>query len=217
MNNVINRYEVKYYISFDTFNKLYNNLKDYLVRDTYYKETIYNVFFDNESMDFINNSIDKPKFKEKIRLRIYSNDLNKCFFEIKKKFNGLSNKRRILIKYNDYLSYMKGNYKCVDLIFKEIDYCIKKYNLKPKIKVVYDRYAYNIDDIRITFDSNIRYSVKDFTVKGKCISYMNNGYIMEIKSNSSIPLWLSEKLNKLNIYPIPYSKVGNICKEVFDV
>ena len=40
--------------------------------------------------------------------------------------------------------------------------------------------------------------------------FMNDKYIMEIKTFSGIPLWLNKILNSLGIYPTSYSKVGKI-------
>ena len=110
MNSVISRYEVKYCISFDTYHNLMNSINEYLVRDKYYYETIYNLYFDNDYFELINNSIDKPIYKEKIRLRSYSkvNNDTKVFLEIKKKYNNNSNKRRVVISYQDYLNYIKS-------------------------------------------------------------------------------------------------------------
>ena len=38
-------------------------------------------------------------------------------------------------------------------------------------------------------------------------------YIMEIKTNGAMPLWLSGALNELAIYPKSFSKYGTIYKE----
>ena len=226
MNSVISRYEVKYYISFDTYHKLMNSINEYLVRDKYYYETIYNLYFDNDYFELINNSIDKPIYKEKIRLRSYSkvNNDTKVFLEIKKKYNNNSNKRRVVISYKDYLNYIKSGIipKCDKQIISEIDYCFKKYSLKPMIKIVYDRYAYKLkidDEFRITFDTNIRYNLDELDFNSdNDIMFMNDGYIMEIKTYNGIPIWLKDVLDSLNIYPMSYSKVGEILKEcVVDV
>ena len=189
MHSVISRYEVKYCISFDTYHKLMNSINEYLVRDKYYYETIYNLYFDNDYFELINNSIDKP---------IYN--------------------------YKDYLNYIKSGIipKCDKQIISEIDYCFKKYSLKPMIKIVYDRYAYKLkidDEFRITFDTNIRYNLDELDFNSdNDIMFMNDGYIMEIKTYNGIPIWLKDVLDSLNIYPMSYSKVGEILKEcVLDV
>ena len=144
-----------------------------------------------------------------------NNDTN-IFLEIKKKYEDNSNKRRVIISYKDYLDYINKCVipKCDKQIMCEIDYCFKKYKLKPKIKLVYDRLAYNLKDdnsFRITFDTNVRYNLNNFDFNNdEDTMFMNDGYIMEIKTFNGIPLWLNKVLNKLNIYPTSYSKVGKI-------
>jgi len=218
MNTIIDRFEQKYLIDKDDYNLLINIINDYLVKDKYFKETIYNIYFDSDDYTLINRSLEKPIYKEKLRMRSYdkTSDSTNIFLEIKKKYIRNSNKRRVVISYKDYLDYI--NYgiipKCDKQIMNEIDYCFKRYKLKPKIKILYDRLAYNLKDdetFRITFDTNIRYSKDnmDFNNDNNTM-FMNDKYIMEIKTFSGIPLWLNKILNSLGIYPTSYSKVGKI-------
>ena len=160
----------------------------------------------------INHSIDKPIYKEKIRLRSYNKDSNEIFLEIKKKYFDNSNKRRITLNYSDYLN---NQIDTNNQISKELNYYFNKYNLKPKIKVNYDRLSYYLKEdssFRITFDNNIKYSFNDLNLyqEDKSKLLFNKGYIMEFKTFNGIPLWLNEILNKLKIYPTSFSKVGKI-------
>ena len=218
MNTIIDRFEQKYLIDKDDYNLLINIINDYLVKDKYFKETIYNIYFDSDDYILINRSLEKPIYKEKLRMRSYdkTSDSTNIFLEIKKKYIKNSNKRRVIISYKDYLNYI--NYgiipNCDKQIMNEIDYCFKRYKLKPKIKILYDRLAYSLKDdetFRITFDTNIRYSKDnmDFNNDNNTM-FMNDKYIMEIKTFSGIPLWLNKILNSLGIYPTSYSKVGKI-------
>ncbi len=218
METIIDRYEQKYLLSKKEYNSLIKYIDDYLVKDKYFMETIYNVYFDNDDYELINRSIEKPIYKEKVRMRSYyktDNDTN-IFLEIKKKYEDNSNKRRVIISYKEYLDYINKCVipKCDKQIMNEIDYCFKKYNLKPKIKLVYDRLAYKLkddDSFRITFDTNVRYNLNNFDFNNdENTMFMNDGYIMEIKTFNGIPLWLNKVLSKLNIYPTSYSKVGKI-------
>ena len=61
---IIDRMEQKYFISFEKFNKLMNLIKDKLVKDKYFDERIYNIYFDNDEYDLIIKSLDKPVYKE---------------------------------------------------------------------------------------------------------------------------------------------------------
>lgn len=222
MNTIIDRFEIKYLLNKCDYNLLINKMKDFLVKDKYFKETIYNIYFDSDDYSLINRSLEKPIYKEKIRMRSYdkTNDSTNIFLEIKKKYIKNSNKRRVVISYKDYLDYI--NYgiipKCDKQIMNEIDYCFKKYKLKPKIKILYDRLAYSLkgdDTFRITFDTNIRYSNDNMDFNNDDNILFMSDYIMEIKTFSGIPLWLNKILNNLDIYPTSYSKVGKIYEEGF--
>ncbi len=218
LNKVIDREEQKYYLSNEQYDNLVSMIKDNIVPDNYFKETIYNIYFDNDDYELINRSLEKPLYKEKLRLRSYekTNMDTLVFLEIKKKLESNSNKRRISIKYQDYLNYINNNVlPDSGQIMEEIDYCFKKYRLKPKVKLRYDRLAYVLkedNDFRITFDNNIRYSLNSFDFNDiKCDKlFLKDGYIMEIKTFKGIPLWLNKILLNLEIYPTSYSKVGRL-------
>ena len=215
---VIDRCEQKYFISNEKYNKLINIISNKIEKDKYFKERIYNIYFDNDNMDLINKSMDKPIYKEKIRLRSYEipNDDSIVFLEIKKKYKSNSNKRRIEINYKDALNYMyNGILPINSQIMNEIDYCFKKYNLKPKISITYDRPAYYLkvdNNVRLTFDSNVKYDLNNIVlndIKNNNILF-KSGYIMEIKTFNGLPRWLIDVFDKLNIYPTSYSKIGKI-------
>lgn len=217
------RTEQKYYLTYCEYQELMNQIDNHLEKDKYYKERICSLYFDTDNYDLVINSLNKPLYKEKIRLRSYntpaSNDL--VFLEIKKKYDGTVYKRRITLPYKEALNYInKGivpdNQK---QIFKEIDYCFKKYKLKPKVNISYDRYSYlDKDDktFRITFDHNIKSSTTDLKLNDQLIgdSLIKDGYIMEIKSIKAIPFWLLKTLCELKIYPASFSKYGEVYKKL---
>jgi len=101
-------------------------------------------------------------------------------------------------------------------IFKEIDYCFKKYNLKPSIYLSYERYSYvgkEDNNLRITFDTNILSRTCDLKLeKGDYgVNLLDKEmYIMEIKSMGSMPIWLTHILAEMKIYPTSFSKYGKI-------
>ncbi len=214
---IIDRMEQKYFISFNDYDKLMNRINDKLVKDKYFDERIYNVYFDNDDYDLINKSLEKPIYKEKVRLRSYSkaNSNTNVFLEMKKKFDGHGNKRRVDINYLEARNYIDRNIipDTNKQIMREIDYVFKKNDLKPKISLTYDRLSYAFKDdesYRITFDTNIRYSNKKLDLVDlddeDCL--LNNGYIMEVKTLKGYPVWFIDALNDLKIYPVSYSKVG---------
>ena len=219
-NEVFNRKEIKFVLTNDTYIKLLERLKDKIVKDTYYKSTICNIYFDTDNYDLILKSLDKPIYKEKLRLRSYNIPTNDTFvfLEIKKKYDGIVNKRRIKLKLSDYYNYLKtGEIKGVNKQIKnEIDYVFKTHNLKPKIFIAYDRLCFvdkNNPNFRITFDKNIRsrndklyLEYGDYGNK-----YFNNDeVVMETKTLGSFPLWFTSILSELGIKPTTFSKYGSI-------
>lgn len=68
-------------------------------------------------------------------------------------------------------------------------------------------------NLRITFDKNIRYRNDSLCLRDSehdKFLLKEGQYLMEIKLHESFPIWLSNILTKLNIYPTSFSKYGEI-------
>lgn len=217
-NTIFKRVEEKYLLTENQKERLLEEIKEYIEKDKYYESTICNIYFDNLNHDLIINSLDKPFFKEKIRLRSYGVPTLKddVYLEIKRKYNGIVSKRRVKMTLKEFYNYLNNQiFDHNNQIMKEIDYCFKYYNLIPTIYIAYDRISYKGKDcdLRITFDSNLRSRFDDLKLElGDSLEkyFKENYYIMEIKTLGSIPLWLVKSLSKLNIYPTLFSKYGKI-------
>lgn len=70
--NFFRRVEQKYVLSKDEYFNLMDKIKDKINKDKYYKSSICNLYFDTDNNDLIINSLEKPLFKRKIRLRSYN-------------------------------------------------------------------------------------------------------------------------------------------------
>jgi len=219
--NIFRRVEQKYLITSEQYNALMEALGDKLVKDEYFYNDIYNLYLDAPDHRLIIQSIEKPMYKEKFRVRSYGlaeNEDSKVYLEIKKKFDGTSHKRRISMTLGEFYKYMeKGNRpkNANPITLAELDYDFEKYNLQPSILINYERYSYYFrgnKDLRITFDHNVKYRVKkpDLT-NGDDMHHIidKDMYIMEIKSLDSLPIKLSQLLAKLKIYPRGFSKPKN--------
>ena len=221
--NVFKRVEKKYLLSEDLYQKLFEKIYNYITVDTYNFSTICNIYFDTDDYLLVNRSIEKPIYKEKVRLRSYSvpKKNSKVFLEIKKKYKGVVGKRRVSAPLKEFYTYFDtGKYPNVDTqIMNEINYCFKFYNLKPKVFLAYDRYSYKGKDdsnFRITFDKNIRSRTDNlYLEKGDngMLLLDKNCYIMEVKTLGAYPLWFAQILSELNIYPTSFSKYGNVYKK----
>lgn len=221
--NVFKRVEKKYLLSEDLYQKLFEKINNYISVDTYDFSTICNIYFDTDDYLLVNRSIEKPIYKEKVRLRSYGvpKKNSKVFLEIKKKYKGVVGKRRVSAPLKELYTYFDtGKYPTVDTqIMNEIDYCFKFYNLKPKVFLAYDRYSYKGKDdsnFRITFDKNIRSRTDNLYLENGDNGMLlldKNCYIMEVKTLGAYPLWFARILSELNIYPTSFSKYGNVYKK----
>jgi VTC domain. len=219
--NIFRRVEQKYLITKEQHDALLEALGDRLVKDQYFYNDMYNLYLDTPNHDLIIQSMEKPMYKEKIRVRSYGlaeNNDSKVYLEIKKKFDGVGNKRRISMTLGEFWKYLEKGTKPKDAnphTLAEMDWAFTKYQLQPSILINYERYSYYMrgnKDLRITFDHNVRYRTNklDLTNNDDMHPVIDkNTYIMEIKSLDSLPLDLSRLLAKLKIYPRSFSKPKN--------
>lgn len=219
--NTFERMEKKYLLNQEQFEKFLALNQDKIQLDQYGLHTISNIYYDTENDECIRWSIEKPQYKEKLRIRTYQGEQDdpEVFVEIKKKFDGIVYKRRIATDFKDAIELCGGYHKAGnDQIRKEIEYFVQFYKPIPKLYLAYDRMAYFglKDDIRITFDRNIRYRTEELSLRSSnqdVLLSKPQQMLMEIKVNHAMPLWLSRALSLLEIYPVSYSKYGNIYKE----
>lgn len=215
--NNFQRVEEKYLLTSKQKNILLEKIKNYIKEDDFYLTQIHNIYFDTLNNDLIINSLEKPVFKDKFRIRSYGipKDNDYVFLEMKTKYKGVVGKRRIKIKLNEIDDYLENNKETNNEILKEIQYYYKYYNLKKVIYIAYDRESYKgiyDNDLRITFDCNLRSRRTQLYFEDKnMIKYFKEDYyIMEIKTLGAIPLWLARILSELKIFPTSFSKYGKI-------
>lgn len=220
---VFNRVEKKYLLTPKKFQKLWEELMQYMIVDEYGLHTICNVYYDTENNELIRNSIEKPVYKEKLRLRSYGipekND--NVFLEIKKKYDGIVNKRRIILPLNEAEKYLNHKEKIEQdsQIFHEIDYFTNHYDLMPKLFLAYERVALfgkEDNEFRVTFDRNIRSRDWNLSLdKGDSgILLLEDGTIlMEVKICNSVPMWFARLLSKYQIFNTSFSKYGSVYKK----
>lgn len=221
--NVFKRIEQKYVITEEQQAELFRRISKHMVKDKFFKSTISTIYFDNENNEMIINAIEKPIYKDKVRLRSYTTPgvQDDVFLEIKNKYKGIVGKRRIKMTLQEFKKYFEeGKYDEKNQIMKEIDYLFKFYNLQPKLFIAYDRQSYaSLEDknLRITFDFNLRSRRNDLKLEdgdyGDSYFEDKKMVIMEIKSLNSIPLWFINALSDMKIYPGSFTKYGNIYKK----
>ena len=222
------RYEKKYYITTVQAEALLNKISNRMIPDEYGETVICNLYYDTPDYLLIRRSLDKPLYKEKLRLRCYGvpHEGSTAFIEIKKKFAKVVYKRRLDTTYEKAKNYLKtGNINLSSQIKNELDWFLKSYNrLAPSTAVFYTRTAYfekENPELRITVDKDIMWRNNDLDLTlGAYGNHLidKNHRLLEIKIPGAMPVWLAHTLSELNIFPDSFSKYGksflNFAKEI---
>lgn len=224
MPNIFARTEKKYLLTKKQYETLVELLKDELMEEKYHRYKICNIYYDTDKYDLFRLSNEKPIYKEKLRLRSYGTPKQEdlVFLEIKKKYNGIVYKRRIDLPLNKAYNFIsdKNNLFDESINAKEIKYLLKRYSLKPKVYLSYNRETWiwkNDLDFRITFDTNIKYRLNEVDlIKGDFGEYVLNDemVLMELKSINNLPIEFVKVLSKIEAYPISFSKIGTVYKNI---
>ena len=166
-------------------------MSEYVKMDRYGPGTICNIYYDTPKFDLICRSIEKPAYKDKLRMRSYGTpgEKDEVYIELKKKWQGIVYKRRIQMILNEARNYLDHGIrpKMESQILNEIDYFLNFYKPERKKYIAYDRIAWMgiLDkDVRITFDSNIRYREDELDLEAGDTGYSlmdSNLILMEIK------------------------------------
>ena len=216
---VFMRQEQKYLLQPSQREELEKILAQRLKPDVYAVSKVCNIYYDTPDCRMIRRSLDKPVYKEKLRLRSYGDPSpdSTVYLELKKKYDGMVYKRRISMGYTQALAYMADPTAHLDKgqIGREIDYARHFYpDLRPSVYLSYDRKAWQDpgSDLRVTIDWDIRYRFEELDLaRGSYGSaLLEPGMsLLEIKAERAMPLWLSHFLSREKIRPLFYSKYGN--------
>ena len=222
--DVFRRLETKYILSKEQYESIREALKPYMTDDEYGLSKIISIYFDTENYDLARESMEKPVYKEKVRLRCYgqATSESKVYLELKKKYQGVVYKRRIALSYAEADLYLKkGIYPDTDSqIMKEIDYFFKYYKSIRPTYIEYMRIASFCNDnrdIRITYDKDVKVKFDEgCLMNGRDAERVldEDKYLMEIKAPGAMPLWLTKALTDNKIYPGSFSKYGAACKRL---
>lgn len=220
---VMKRYEMKYILSPEQVQYLKDRLRGHMEVDEYGLTTIASLYYDTPDYRLVRASLEKPEFKEKIRLRSYgsASAFSPVYLELKRKAYGIVYKRRVQSTIPKVARFFAGEGESLSggQINKEITYFRNFYGeLVPACLIIYDRVAYFEPggDLRMTIDYNPRYRMEDLnlTTSMDGTSLLPEGYaILEVKVQDAFPLWLSEILTTGKIYQSSLSKYGEAYKQ----
>lgn len=216
---VFERHEMKFLLNMQQRCFLERAIQGRMRPDEHGESTICNVYFDTPDYLLVRRSLERPVYKEKIRMRSYGPAYgdDAVFLELKKKYDGIVYKRRITLSLKEAEAYMDGEISMPSesQIGREIDWFCRYYGqLQPAMHISYDRSAWfdRADpELRLTFDRNILWQTEDCSLSalpcGRSILREGES-LLEIKTSAAIPLWLVSLLNEAAIRKTCFSKYG---------
>lgn len=225
--NSFKRKEIKFLLSVKQYKELLGEIDKHMEPDKFCIDGreygVYNVYYDTEDSFLIRESLAKPYFKEKLRLRSYfspASSEDTVFLEIKRKIGGIVTKRRVTMTLAEAEHYIttgekpySGKY-ITNQVFGELDIFLQNYDVSPVQYISYQRTAFfgrDNKDFRLTFDRAITQRRCNLTLREESSGTQiirPDQCLMEIKITDAMPMWLSNKLSELEIYKTSFSKYG---------
>lgn len=216
---VFQRTELKFLLTTEQKKKILEEMEPYMALDQYGRTTIRNIYFDTDDYRLIRRSIEKPVYKEKLRIRSYQKATpnSTVFVEVKKKYKSVVYKRRLPLTEEAAMDWVTGKMQCREdtQISREIDYFLGFYKtLHPVVFLSYEREAYYCKDggdFRVTFDDRIFCRQEELSLEADIwgTPLLPEGKVlMELKCAGGIPLWMIKVLSRERIYKTSFSKYG---------
>ena len=138
---IFKRYEMKYLLNRTQYRQITEAFDGRMKPDIHGKNTILSLYFDTPDDLLIRRSLEKPLYKEKLRVRSYgiADTDTTVFVELKKKYQSVVYKRRIAMSEEEARRYLLSHASVMDTqISREIDYCLFHYhNLIPRMLLSY--------------------------------------------------------------------------------
>ncbi len=213
------RYELKYLLTPSDKQRVLQAMTPYMKLDSYGRTTIRNLYLDTNTFRLIRRSLEKPVYKEKLRIRSYQTpgEEDPVFVELKKKYQSVVYKRRLSLPEKQARACFQKNLPLPahSQIAEEIEYARSYYQtLHPVVFLSYEREAYDsLDggDFRVTFDEAIRYRTQELSLRSPVYgtSLLADGRtLMELKTSGALPLWMSHVLAERQLFQTSFSKYG---------
>lgn len=223
---VFRRVEKKFLLTTAQADALAARLSEQMLPDSYNRDgkayTICNLYYDTIHSSLIRESLRKPVYKEKLRLRGYGtpspDDL--VFLEMKKKYDGVVSKRRTQLPLAAAYEFLQSGVPPADpgnanlQVLSELSYLLGRLPLVPRVYLAYDRYAWFAREdsgLRLTFDYRIRTRWDDLRLESGdrgALLLRDDLVLMELKAEGSVPVWMAHLLSGVQAHHTSFSKYG---------
>ena len=177
----------------------YNGTNAYMVRSLYFDTIYHDDYF--EKMAGVER-------RRKIRLRIYDVNSPTAKLEIKEKQGGSQLKRSLTVTREEAEKIQTGDYTCLlekdEPLAEELYSFMTSKQYKPVCIVEYKRRAFMAptNDIRITFDSDIRSNEGNFNIFDKNLQtypvYPMGNTILEVKYNGFLLSYIKDMIGTID-------------------
>ena len=215
---IVFRNELKFLINNAEAEYLRRILSCVMKKDSYAEEKDYyirSLYFDTVQNRDLVEKIDGVSERRKIRLRIYDVTQEKVKLEVKNKQENYSVKETLTITAEDAKALIAGDadilLKYQNRIANKVYAYMKKEIHNPVILIDYEREAYMLDveNVRITFDKNVRASTSSdmFSDKNQMVGVVKPGMcILEVKYDNFLPEHISKILASVTMQNMSISK-----------
>lgn len=207
---VFKRYEMKFKLNGEQRKAIEGAISEHMEPDAFPRSSIYNIYFDTENYLLARRSLEKPMYKEKLRLRSYGMPYgdSQVFVEIKKKFDSVVYKRRVSMGYDEAMEWLCGDVRRDNTqIESEIQFFKDDYRPVPKVELCYERQSFKGENgFRLTLDTEVR--ARNFRGTGWTPLLDDGITLMELKTPYAIPLWMVDVLSENGIRKSSFSKYG---------
>jgi len=226
---IFRRLEYKYFVPYERLGALRRRFSAGMQHDGFSKTrefgryTVRSIYFDTPRFLFYNEKMQGVKNRKKLRIRTYDTPGSDkaAFFEIKNKFSRVIFKERVMTALAEAPALLNGDAARVMNRMTGLDQRVmgkfllifNKLNLEPKVLVTYEREALQgLDDerLRVTFDMNVRsyvYPEVEDIFRDEDMSAINDRcFILEIKFDEIIPLWVRRIVSDYDLRQQPISK-----------
>ena len=214
------RVEDKYRVTREQACEVINRLNDHICPDLYFQYTVHSIYYDSPDCNLVVSGLAGGSYKAKVRMRGYNevSGTSPVFIETKKKYENIVYKKRLQMPKDEAFPYMasRSTQETESNIAKEIGYMKEHYGLVPKVLISYDRICFaakNEQDVRVTFDSGIRYRLgclDDLNDNGTELPLGGDEVMLEIKAMDRYPMWLTKTLSDMKLRRTSFSKYAAI-------
>ena len=194
-----------------------NDDNTYFIRSLYFDDVYNSAYYEK---------IDGLEKREKYRIRIYNFDDSFIRLERKEKNRDLTHKEQAKITKDEFIKFLNGDFDSIDIKNNKLveEFVMKhKFNqIKPDVIVDYRRlaYTYDVEDVRVTFDENIKSGRYNYDLFDKDILAYDvldkNESVLEVKFNNYIPNHIAKVIMTIPSIRLAVSKF-TLCKEQKEV